>query len=223
MIPIITIDGPSGVGKGSVSLLLARKLQWHFLDSGALYRVLAFAAYQQGLGLDNPQKLHDLAVTMPVYFKVTPTEPEVWLGEQDITLLIRQPECGQKASQIAAYPEVRSGLLARQRAFALAPGLVADGRDMGTVVFPYAQVKFFLEATSTERAQRRYNQLKEKGIDVSLADLLADMEARDKRDSEREISKLEPAADAVIIDTTALSLSEVFERVFAVVEARLAK
>jgi cytidylate kinase len=223
MIPIITIDGPSGVGKGSVSLLLARELQWHFLDSGALYRVLALAATRQGIDLEDRSKLHDLSIDMPVHFKVTEAEPAVWLGELEVTEAIRMPECGQKASQIAAYPEVRQGLLQRQRAFAELPGLVADGRDMGTVVFPEARSKFFLQATAAARAERRYKQLKDKGIDVNLGGLLADIEERDRRDSERSSSPLRPAADALIIDTTILTLSEVFNLVLSQVKTTLAK
>ena len=223
MIPVITIDGPSGVGKGSVSQLLARELKWHFLDSGALYRVLAVAALEQGITAKDPLKLHSLALNMPVQFVVDneALEPQIWLGERKVTDEIRTPECGQIASQIAAIPAVREGLLERQRAFREDPGLVADGRDMGTVVFPEATVKFFLQATSTERAERRYKQLKAKGIDVNLASLLADIEERDKRDSERAISPLRPAADALIIDTTTLTLSQVFEQVVKKVRSKI--
>lgn len=222
MIPIITIDGPSGVGKGSVSLLLAQALGWHFLDSGALYRVLALAAGKQGVHLENKSGLHDLAVTMPVSFQVTTEESSVWLAEEEVTSAIRMPECGQQASQIAAYPEVRLGLLQRQRAFVQAPGLVADGRDMGTVVFPEATAKFFLHATAAARAERRYKQLKDKGINVNLPDLLADIEERDRRDSERSSSPLRPAADALIIDTTTLTLLEVFNLVLNYTKTKLA-
>jgi cytidylate kinase len=222
MIPVITIDGPSGVGKGSVSQLLARELQWHFLDSGALYRVLAVAAAQQKVELTDAAKLHDLALNMPVEFKVDELEPQVWLAKQDVSDLIRTPETSHAASQIAAYPEVRQGLLERQHIFRQTPGLVADGRDMGTVIFPDATVKFFLQASAAERARRRYKQLKEKGIDVNLPDLLADIEARDQRDSERVVSPLRPAADAIIIDTTTLTLQEVFAEVLIIVKKKWA-
>ncbi|MFI4954726.1 MAG: (d)CMP kinase [Gammaproteobacteria bacterium] len=221
MIPVITIDGPSGVGKGSVSQLLSRELKWHFLDSGALYRILAFAAVQQNINLGDVEQLYKLAVHMPVEFKVGEVEPQIWLGSQNVTDEIRTPQSGEIASQIAALPEVRQGLLQRQQAFRQPPGLVADGRDMGTVVFPDADIKFFLQASPVERAQRRHKQLKEKGIDVNLPDLLADIEARDKRDCERSISPLRPAADAIIIDTTVLTLNQVFAKVLEIVHDKL--
>lgn len=223
MIPVITIDGPSGVGKGSVSLLLAQELGWHFLDSGALYRVLAFAAQREHISLSDPAALGHLAERMPIRFELKKgaTESELWLDDANVTDSIRTSECGLMASQVAAYPEVRHGLLTRQRAFRQLPGLVADGRDMGTVVFPDANVKFFLQASAEERANRRYKQLKEKGINVNLATLLVDIEERDKRDRERTLSPLRPAPDALLIDTTVLTLKEVFSQVLSEVKERL--
>jgi CMP/dCMP kinase len=220
-IPVVTIDGPSGVGKGSVSLLLAKELKWHFLDSGALYRVLALAAEEKFIPLTDGPALGQLASEMPIRFEVGKGDPEIWLGNRDVTQEIRTPECGLIASQVAAFPEVRQGLLSRQRGFRQAPGLVADGRDMGTVVFPDATVKFFLQASAEERAKRRYLQLKENAINVNLATLLVDIEERDRRDRERTSSPLRPASDALLIDTTVLTLQEVFNQVLAEVKARL--
>lgn len=221
MIPVVTIDGPSGVGKGSVSQLLSRELGWHFLDSGALYRILAFSALQQKIDCSDSVKLQTLAIHMSVEFIIEDTETQVWLEQVNITDAIRTPECGEIASKIAALPAVREGLLQRQHAFRQPPGLVADGRDMGTVVFPDANVKIFLLASAQERACRRHKQLKEKGIDVNLPDLLADIEARDKRDSDRCISPLRPAEDAIIIDTTELTLPQVFAQVLGIVQEKL--
>lgn len=214
-VPVITIDGPSGSGKGTISQLLARQLHWHFLDSGALYRVLGLAARQHKIALNNEQALTALVTQLDVQFiaKEISSDAEVILEGLNVTQLIRTPESGNAASEVAALPGVRSALLERQRAFRQAPGLVADGRDMGNVVFPDAQLKVFLIATPEERAKRRYVQLQEKGLNVSLEQVLAELIERDRRDTERSVSPLQPAKDAWILDTTELTINEVFSSI----------
>ncbi len=209
--PVLTIDGPSGVGKGTVSLRVANQLGWHTLDSGALYRVLAVASRRQAIPVTDEMALATLASQINVHFDILPdlSDTRVYLDAQDVTPELRTETCGTVASQMAALPAVRQALLAKQRAFRQLPGLVADGRDMGTVVFPDAPFKFFLTASSEERAHRRYKQLKQKGIDVILADLLNEINERDKRDSTRTTAPLVPAADASIIDTTGISIEDV--------------
>lgn len=211
-IPVITIDGPGGSGKGTVGLLLARKLGWHFLDSGALYRILALEALNQKVPLTDEAALAKLANSMNI---------DILLSDQIITDKIRTEACGNAASKIAVFPQVRTVLLERQRSLCRLPGLIADGRDMGTVVFPQAILKVFLEASIEERAKRRYRQLKDAGQDVNLRDLLEEISARDVRDRGRVIAPLKPAEDAVVIDTTGLGIEAVFERVMQVVERRL--
>ena len=206
IIPIITIDGPSGVGKGSLASRLASHLGWNFLDSGAIYRSLALAAIEAELDLSDEEQLRACAQGLDLHF----LPPKVFLGNQDVTEAIRSEGCGQMASQLAAFPKVRAALLNRQRAFRQLPGLVADGRDMGTVVFPDAPIKFFLQASQEERAKRRYHQLKEKGINVSLETLLQELNERDQRDVSRSVAPLVSAADAIIIDSTILSKEAVF-------------
>lgn len=210
-IPVITIDGPSGSGKGTISQLLAKKLGWHLLDSGALYRVLALAAKQHMVSLDNEAALEVLARHLDVQFiSADANAPaRVILEGMDVTDSIRTEDCGNAASIIGALPKVREGLLERQRAFRERPGLVTDGRDMGTVVFPDATIKFFVVASIEERAQRRYNQLKMKGISVSLTKILEELKERDFRDKSRAVAPLIPAEDAVMIDTTGLSIEQV--------------
>ncbi len=208
-IPVITVDGPSGSGKGTVAQRLAQEMGWHFLDSGALYRVLARAAQNRKIPLNQEDALSELALKLDVAFEAAPHgDSKVILDGVEVGPELRTEAAGDAASQVAALPAVRTALLARQRAFRQAPGLVADGRDMGTVVFPDAGVKIFLTASAAERAQRRHKQLKEKGLDANLGALIADIEARDKRDSERAVSPLVPARDAVLLDTTELSLED---------------
>jgi cytidylate kinase len=211
MIPVVTIDGPSGSGKGTVSQLLARELGWHFLDSGALYRVLGVAAERAGLSDQEPAALARLAVALELAFE----GERVLLAGTDVSTVIRTETAGNRASRLAALPAVRSALLERQRAFARPPGLVADGRDMGTVVFPAAPLKVFLTASPEERARRRYNQLKEKGLDGSLTDLAAEIRERDERDRSRSAAPLRAAAGALEVDSTGMTIPEVLARVLA--------
>lgn len=224
-VPVLTVDGPGGSGKGTVSRIVAARRGWHFLDSGALYRLLALAADSHGVRLDDEGGLAALALTLDVRFVGGDAveEPAVVLDGRDVSDDIRTEVCGNKASRVAALPGVREALLARQRAFRCSPGLVADGRDMGTVVFPDAQAKVFLEASPEERARRRHKQLNDKGIGASLTRLVEEIAERDARDRARAVSPLRPAKDAAVIDTTALSIDAVVARVMEVLERRLAK
>lgn len=210
-IPVITIDGPSGTGKGTVSLRLAQQLGWHFLDSGALYRLVAYGAKQKGLNFDDPAALANYARHLPVSFEARSDgrDPKIFLEEQEVTEAIRTETAGNAASKVATIGEVRTALLQRQREFCQPPGLVADGRDMGTTVFPGATLKIYLTASPEIRAQRRYKQLKEKGIDGSLSALVKDITERDERDANRTVSPLIPADDAVMVDTSSLTVDEV--------------
>src|SRR3979490_1409371 len=221
-VPVMTIDGPSGSGKGTVSRAAARALGWALLDSGALYRLAARAAGRAGASLDEEPGLARLAQAADIAFGSTSTGGEVvWLDGKDVTGAIRTEEAGNDASKVAALPGVRTALLERQRRFAVPPGLVADGRDMGTVVFPRAQVKIFLTASAAERALRRYKQLKEKGVAANLAALSLEIAERDQRDSTRAASPLIASADAVLLDTTGMSVDAVVERVLEVARGRL--
>jgi cytidylate kinase len=222
-VPVITVDGPSGTGKGTLCSYLASWLDWRLLDSGALYRVLAFAAEQQELQLEDKAGIANLASNIDVAFSSPDKSEEITviLEGNDVSQLIRTEVCGKNASQLATYPTVREALLTRQREFRQLPGLVADGRDMGTVVFIDAKLKIFLTATPEERAQRRHKQLKQKGFSVNLAQLSADIAERDTRDSERTVSPLRPADEAVVIETTNLSIEVVIERVGALVRERM--
>lgn len=205
-IPVITIDGPSGSGKGTIARLIARQLDFHFLDSGALYRVLALLAVRRGVALDDAPAQSELAAEMDIRFPSDTVSEQVLLQGQDVSNEIRSEEVGSGASKVAALPEVRAALLQRQRDFAVLPGLVADGRDMGTVVFPEADAKIFLTASAEERARRRYKQLKEKNISAEYERILADVQARDERDSNRPVAPLRPAADAFELDTSHLNI-----------------
>ncbi len=211
--PVLTVDGPSGSGKGTLSTIVAHHAGWHLLDSGALYRLVALAGRKRGLDQDDVEGHARLAVTMDVRFGVEHEAERVLLGGEDVTDAIRTEEAGQDASRVAAWPPLRAALLERQRAFAEPPGLVADGRDMGTVVFPDAALKIFLTASAEERALRRYNQLKEKGSNASLSALSREIAERDARDSARAVAPLVPARDAEVIDSTGLSIGEVAARV----------
>jgi CMP/dCMP kinase len=214
-VPIITVDGPSGSGKGVVCSALAQILNWHLLDSGAIYRGLALAAMKAEIDLNDEQLLAQCARDLDIHFKHDSAGDgiSVFLGKEDISSQIRTETCGNAASKIATYAAVRKSLLARQRGFQQYPGLIADGRDMGTVVFPTAPLKIYLVASQQERANRRYKQLKEQGFSVNLARLSADIVERDVRDKERGQSPLKPAADAVVIDTTEVEVKQVVEQI----------
>src|ERR1700680_1108643 len=221
-VPVMTIDGPSGSGKGTVSRAAARALGWALLDSGALYRLVALAGRQAGVSLDDEPGLARLAESADIGFGSTSAGGEVvWLDGKEVTAAIRTEEAGNDASKVAALPVVRAALLERQRRFAVPPGLVADGRDMGTGVVPGADVKIFLTASAAERAARRYKQLKEKGVAANLAALSLEIAERDLRDTKRPISPLVASADAVLLDTTGMSVEEVVERVLGLARARL--
>ncbi len=204
-IPIITIDGPSASGKGTIAEKVAAALGFHVLDSGALYRLTALSALKSAVPLDDEAGVAGLAAVLPAEFRAG----EIWLDGENVTQAIRAEAVGEGASKIAALPAVRTALLARQRAYAQAPGLVADGRDMGTVVFPHAVTKVFLTASAEARAERRYKQLIEKGNSASLTDLVSDMQARDARDTQRAVAPLKPAPDALVLDSTTMDIGQV--------------
>ncbi len=227
-IPVITVDGPSGSGKGVVASFIATEYGYHLLDSGALYRLVGIAARNDGINLDEdplPEAiLGDIAINLDVNFAPTnnPEDPlSIKLNGLEVAARVRTDPAGVDASRVAAVPAVRDGLMTLQRSFQQAPGLVADGRDMGTVVFPGAEVKIYLTASADARAQRRYNQLKHKDKGVSLHDLFLSIQARDERDMNREVSPLRPADDAIVIDSTTLDIEEVLQRVNAIVTEKL--
>lgn len=208
-IPVIAIDGPSASGKGTVAQRVAAKLGFHYLDSGALYRLVALVAMRSGVDLGDEKRLSEVATGLDVVFKGV----EIRLGSEDVADAIRSEACGNVASRIAAYPAVRAALLARQRAFRQLPGLVTDGRDMGSVVFPEAALKIFLTASAEARAERRYKQLMEKGIDANIATLLQDIQERDARDSNRSVAPLQLGADTNLLDTTSLNIAQAVDSV----------
>ena len=219
-VPVLTIDGPSGSGKGTIGRLVARHAGWHLLDSGALYRLVALAGRELRLEHDDVDGHVRTAHSMAVRFGAEQDEERVMLAGRDVTDAIRTEEAGQGASRVAAWPAIRAALLDRQRAFARPPGLVADGRDMGTVVFPGADLKIFLTASADARARRRYNQLKQKGSGASLSALSREIAERDARDSTRAVAPLVPASDAEVIDSTGLPVEEVVARVIELGQAR---
>lgn len=214
-IPVLTIDGPSGSGKGTIAQLMAKEFGWHYLDSGAIYRVLAQAAIKHNIDLSDEQHLVEIAHNLDLVFSLKNDQLTVVLEGEDISTLIRSEQAGNSASKVAALPLVRAALLDRQREFRQLPGLVTDGRDMGTVVFPDAKVKVFLTATAEIRAQRRYKQLKEKGIKSSIPQLVQEISERDIRDSQRSVAPLKPAEDAIVLDSSIMDIETVFKQIKA--------
>jgi len=217
-IPVLTIDGPSGSGKGTVAQLVAKKFGWHYLDSGAIYRVLAQAAIKHDVDLADEPKLAELAKDLDLVFSLEQGELVVLLEGVDVSTLIRSEQAGNAASKVASLPLVRAALLERQRDFRQAPGLVTDGRDMGTVVFDDADYKVFLTASAEVRAKRRYKQLKEKGIESNLSALITEISERDDRDSQRKVAPLKAADDAIVLDSSTLGIEAVFERILTLCE-----
>lgn len=221
LIPIITIDGPVGSGKGSLAVMIARHLNYHLLDSGALYRVLALAITKHDIAVTDEPAIQDIAVRLDINFKekIIGEPAAIILDNQDVSSDIRSEECGSLASIISSYPAVRAALMGRQREFLKNPGLVADGRDMGTVVFPDADIKFFLTASQEVRAERRFRQLQDKAASVNLTSLLDEIKRRDERDINRAISPLKPANNAIIIDSSHLTINQVFKKMVEIIDA----
>ena len=223
VIPVVTIDGPGGSGKGTISQLLAQQLKWHFLDSGAIYRILALVALEKNIDSGDETTLVTLAANLNIQFKSIDEKCRIFLSTRDITNEIRAEKCGEMASKIAVLSAVRVALLNLQRNFRQLPGLVADGRDMGTVVFPDAMVKIFLTATSEERAKRRYIQLKSANRTADLQKILIEIQNRDARDENRLVAPLKPAKDAIVVDTTNLTIVQVVAKIMDVINSIRAK
>ncbi|KES16324.1 MULTISPECIES: (d)CMP kinase [Gilliamella] len=221
-IPVIAVDGPSGVGKGTLCQALANHFNWHLLDSGAIYRVLALAALKKNIALDDINQLTELALNLPLTFDSSHDEVKALLAGVDVSKEIRTEQTGGAASKVAAINEVRTALLQRQRDFRQLPGLIADGRDMGTVVFSDAPVKIFLDASAQSRAERRMKQLQDKQIHAKFPEILQEITARDERDRNRAVAPLKPAVDALIIDTTSLSIEDVFNQAIMYIKEKLA-
>lgn len=220
--PVITIDGPAGSGKGTLALRLAQRLGWHYLDSGVLYRVLGLLAIRQAVDAHDEHRLAELAGQMQLRFELQANgRVSIYLDDEDVTQAVRTEKAGEMASQVSQHGLVRAALLEVQRRFRKAPGLVTDGRDMGTVVFPTAELKIYLDASADVRAERRLNQLQAMGVDVKLANLVEELKVRDKRDQTRAVAPLKPAADAVVIDTSFRPIDLVFEQVFALAVKKL--
>ncbi len=219
--PVVTVDGPSGAGKGTLCMMLAEKLGYQLLDSGAIYRVLALAAIHHGVDLESEDALVPLATHLDVQFIAKGDLVQVILEGEDVSGELRREETGMAASKVAALPRVREALLRRQRAFNTEPGLVADGRDMGTVVFPNAVAKIFLDASAEERAKRRYKQLQDKGLEVNIDHLLSEIQERDYRDRNRAVAPLRPAEDALVLDSTELSIEEVMVEALKFIESKV--
>ena len=211
--PVLTIDGPSGSGKGTIAQLMAKKLGWHYLDSGAIYRVLAQAAIKHDIDLADESELAEKAEGLDLVFSLENDALKVMLEGDDVSVLIRSEQAGNAASKVAALPLVRAALLKRQHDFRQAPGLVTDGRDMGTVVFPDAEHKIYLTASAKIRAERRYKQLKEKGIECNISALETEISERDERDSQREVAPLKPADDALQLDSSELGIEDVYKHI----------
>lgn len=220
MVPVVAIDGPSGAGKGTVSQAIARHLSWHFLDSGAIYRLCGLACLKRGVPFSDHPAVARVALDLDIDFRVANGGLETWLEGEEVTAELRTERGGAAASQVAAIPAVREALKNRQRAFARAPGLVADGRDMGTVVFSDAPLKIYLTASAEERAQRRCKQLQQAGEAVNLAAVLGEIQARDERDMNRAVAPLKPADDAILIDSTHMDIDAVFTAILRLIQQR---
>ena len=220
IVPVVTIDGPSGAGKGTVSQAMAKALGWHFLDSGAIYRLCGLACVKQGISFDDAEAVSEIALNLDIDFKVTDKGLETYLNGEEVSKQLRTERGGAAASEVAAIPRVRDALLSRQQAFSQIPGLIADGRDMGTVVFPNAPLKIYLTASAEKRADRRYKQLRGAGESVNLAAILEDIQTRDARDMNRAVAPLQAANDAITIDSSDMSIAVVNQAILQLINDR---